>query len=63
MVDFVFNSALGLGEKSGRDFCEPDSDTNQFMLGSSILNHAGSRGPAPVAGKGGEGGAEPPSPS
>ena len=30
------NSALVLGEKPGRDFCEPNSDANQFRLGSSI---------------------------
>ena len=36
MVDFVFNKALGLGEKSRREFCKPDSDPNQFRLGSSI---------------------------
>ena len=46
MVDFVFNSALGTCENA--DFCEPDSDANQFRLGFSILKHAGSRGTAPV---------------
>ena len=43
----VVNSALGLSEKSGREFCEPDSDANQFRQGSSILKHAGLRGTAP----------------
>ena len=31
----VVNSALG--EKSGRELCEPDSDANQFRVGSSLL--------------------------
>ena len=51
MVDFVFNSALGLSEKSGRDFCVLDSDSHQFGLGSSILKHTGSTGAAPVGAK------------
>ena len=34
--------------KHWRDFCEPDSDANQFRLGSSILKHAMTRGVAPV---------------
>ena len=46
MVDFVFNSALGLGEKSEREFCEPDPDADQCRLGSPILKHAGFRGAA-----------------
>ena len=50
MVDFVFNSSLELSKKSGRDYCEPDSDVNQFRLGSSTLEHVGSRGVAPMGG-------------
>ena len=33
-------------------FCQPDSDVNQFRLGSSILKHAGSRGAASMGGVG-----------
>ena len=38
--------------KHWRDFCRPDSDANQFRLGSSILKYAGYRGVASVEGVG-----------
>ena len=44
----VVNSELGTCERSGRDFCEPDSDANQFRLGSSIQKYAESKGAATV---------------
>ena len=54
MVEFVSNNALGLGEKSGREFCEPDSDANHFRQGFLILTDVGSRGATPVGDVGGE---------
>ena len=37
-----------LAKKSRRDFYEPDSYANQYMLGSSIIKHAWSRGADPT---------------
>ena len=45
-----FNLIFLMHTKDWRDFCEPDSDANQFRLGSPKKKHSGSRGAATVEG-------------